>query len=307
MRIRHWFLIPVLCFYSTFVNAQGIDALAPAVRKFLRVNTAKIILAHVEIIDGTGAAPIADQNISIVGGKIAAITAGADRSPSNDTTILDLRGYCVMPGIVGMHNHLYYSAQPNLAADYTSEGPGISFEMTFSAPRLYLANGVTTIRTAGSIDPYAELKLKRSIESGGAPGPHIDVTGPYLNGASSYPNLNGPEEARQTVAYWADRGVTSFKAYTEITRDELSAAVKEAHKRGLKVTGHLCSVTYMEAVERGIDNLEHGFFVNTGLDAEKKPDTCSASGGDDTLERMTPGSPEAERLVATLISHHVAV
>ena len=130
MRIRHWFLIPVLCFYSTFVNAQGIDALAPAVRKFLRVNTAKIILAHVEIIDGTGAAPIADQNISIVGGKIAAITAGADRSPSNDTTILDLRGYSVMPGIVGMHNHLYYSAQPNLAADYTSEGPGISFEMT---------------------------------------------------------------------------------------------------------------------------------------------------------------------------------
>src|SRR5205807_6429935 len=128
---------------------------------------------------------------------------------------------------------------------------------------------------------------------------------PYLNGASSYPNLNGPEEARQTVAYWADRGVTSFKAYTEITRDELRAAVKEAHKRGLKVTGHLCSVTYMEAVERGIDNLEHGFFVNTALDPDKKPDTCSQSSGDYTLEHMS--SADAGRLIATLVRHHVAI
>src|SRR5207237_10382337 len=111
----------------------------------------------------------------------------------------------------------------------------------------------------------------------------------------------------QTVAFWADRGVTSFKAYKHITREELSAAVKEAHKRGLKVTGHLCSVTYEEAVEIGIDNLEHGFFVNTALDPDKKPDTCTASGGDSTLERMIPGSAEAKRLLATLVQHHVAV
>jgi imidazolonepropionase-like amidohydrolase len=87
----------------------------------------------------------------------------------------------------------------------------------------------------------------------------------------------------------------------------MAAVIKEAHKRGLKVTGHLCSVTYPEAVELGIDNLEHGFFVNTELDPDKKPDTCSASGGDYTLEHMTPGSAEADRLIATLIKHHVAI
>jgi imidazolonepropionase-like amidohydrolase len=308
--MRNWLLL--LCLASWPVAAQRINALGPQVRKYVSVSTPRVILEHVLVIDGTGAAPIPDQNIFIEGGKITAISPGADQPPSDGTTIMNLRGYAVMPGIVGMHDHLFYLARPNLAADYSSESPSLFVQMTYSAPRLFLANGVTTARTAGSVDPYTDLRLKQAIESGVLPGPHLDVTGPYLEGASSNPNLqihqlSGPEDARQTVAYWADRGVTSFKAYAHITRDELSAAVKEAHRRGLKVTGHLCSVTYTEAAEIGIDNLEHGFFVNTALDPDKKPDTCSASGGDYTLEHMTPGSPDAERLIATLISHHVAI
>jgi hypothetical protein len=109
------------------------------------------------------------------------------------------------------------------------------------------------------------------------------------------------------VAFWADHGVTSVKAYQDITREELRAAIQEAHKRGIKVTGHLCSITYDEAIALGIDNLEHGFFVNTALDPDKKPDTCSTSRGDSTLMRMTPGRPEADRLIASLIAHHVAI
>ena len=115
--------------------------------------------------------------------------------------------------------------------------------MTFSAPRLYLASGVTTMRTTGSVETYADLNLKRDIDAGKLPGPHLDVTGPYLEGAESYfiqmPHLTGPDDARQTVEYWADRGVTSFKAYMNITRAELKAAIDAAHKRGIKVTGHL--------------------------------------------------------------------
>ena len=298
MRMRNWLVLAALS-YSGVAGAQRIDDLGPEVRKLLRVSTPRVILEHVEIIDGTGAAPIPDRNIAIEGGKIVAISAGADRSPSDGTTILDLRGHSVMPGIVGMHNHLYMLARPNLEPDGSFDSPGLSLEMTFSAPRMYLANGVTTMRTTGSYDPYADLKLKRAIENGTRPGPHLDVTGPYLE------MLTGPEDARQTVAFWADRGVTSFKAYKHITREELSAAVKEAHKRGLKVTGHLCSVTYEEAVEIGIDNLEHGFFVNTALDPDKKPDTCTDSDGDFTLEHIS--SAEAGRLIATLVRHHVAI
>jgi imidazolonepropionase-like amidohydrolase len=305
---------PLLVFLSlaghtpAHVLAQRIETLGPAVRKYVSVGTPRVILEHVEIIDGTGAAPVPDRNVTIEGGKITAISPGADVTVSEGTTVLDLKGHSVMPGIVGMHNHLFCFVRPNLTADGGTEG-FFPAEMVFSAPRLYLANGVTTMRTTGSVNPYAQLKLKQDVEGGIVPGPHMDVTGPYLNGADnslSY-GLRGPEDARQTVAFWADHGVTSFKAYKDITREELSAAVKEAHKRGLKVTGHLCSVTYEEAAEIGIDDLEHGFFENTALDPEKKPDKCRDTAGDYSLEHMTPGSPEASRLIATLIRHHVAI
>src|SRR5580704_8896144 len=85
-------------------DAQGVDSLAPQVRKYVSVSAPKVILEHVQIIDGTGAAPNPDQNIYIAGGKITATSAGTDHSPSDDTTILDLRGYTVMPGMVGMHS-----------------------------------------------------------------------------------------------------------------------------------------------------------------------------------------------------------
>lgn len=294
------------------VDAQTIEALGPPVKKYVSVSTPKIVLEHVEVIDGTGAAPVADRNITIEGGKVTAMTEGRDVPAGDGATVLDLRGRAVLPGIVGMHDHLFFNAFPNAAAGFTYDGPLLPIEMTYSAPRLYLANGVTTMRTTGSISPYADLRLKQAIEGGTAPGPHLDVTGPYLQGAGPNPGmrnwiLTGPDDARQTVAFWADRGVTSFKAYNQITREELRAAVAEVHKRGLKITGHLCSVTYEEAVEDGIDNLEHGFSVNTGSDPDKKPDTCSASGGDATLEHMTPDSPEAKRLIALLVRRHVAV
>ena len=182
----HWApllgLASLLCAHAA--EAQRAEALGPEVRKYLRVSTPKVILEHVQIIDGTGAAPIPDQNISIVGGKITAITPGADESPGDGTTILNLRGYSVMPGIVGMHDHLFYFARPNLGADSSFDGPALFVQMSFSAPRLYLANGVTTTRTVGSIDPYTDLRLKQAIEKGLLPGPHLDVTGPYLEGAA---------------------------------------------------------------------------------------------------------------------------
>jgi hypothetical protein len=183
--------------------------------------------------------------------------------------------------------------------------------MPFSAPRLYLAAGVTTARTTGSVEPYADLNLKHAIDAGELIGPHLDVTGPYLEGATSpfiqMHHLSSPDEARQMVNYWADRGATSFKAYMNITRAELKAAIEAAHKRKLKVTGHLCAVTYAEAAELGIDDLEHGFYVNTQLDPDKKPDLCPATSGGPTLEKMVPGGPEATALIATLVKHHVAI
>lgn len=299
-----------LCCFGGSLAGQSSE-LSKEVKQYVKVDTPKVVLAHVRVIDGTGAPAVEDQNVVIEGGKIAAVATGADVDASAGITVVGLRGYSVMPGLVGMHNHLFYIAQPNLTADWKSDPPLLLPEMMFSAPRLYLAGGVTTMRTTGSIEPYADLNLKRDIDAGKLPGPHIDVTGPYLEGVTSYfiqmPHLRNSDDARETVNFWADRGATSFKAYMNITRDELRAAIEAAHKRGIKVTGHLCSVTYPEAAELGIDDLEHGFYVNTQLDPDKKPDVCSESAGEYTLEHMTPESAEAKSLIAMLVRHHVAI
>ena len=285
--------------------------LSKAVQAFVRVDSSTVVLSHVRVIDGTGAPAIEDRNVVIASGKISAIQPGADVTEVSGTTVLNLRVYTVMPGIVGMHNHLFYIARPNLNSQRKYDQPVVAPQMTFSAPRLYLAGGVTTMRTTGSMETYADLNLKRDIDAGKLPGPHLDVTGPYLEGAECYfiqmPHLTGPEDTRQLEEYWADHGVTSFKAYMNITRAELKAAIDAAHRRGIKVTGHLCSVTYKEAAELGIDDLEHGFFVNTQLDPGKKPDVCSESAGEYTLEHMAPESAEAKDLIDTLIKHHVAI
>jgi len=300
----------LFCLAALPLHAQTPE-LSKTVKEFVRVAGPRVVLTHVRVIDGAGGPIVEDQNVVIENGKIAAIEKGADVAGGATGTALDLRGYTVMPGIVGMHNHLFYIVRPNLNAQRHSDDPVLVPQMTFSAPRLYLAGGVTTMRTTGSVEPYADLNLKKEIDAGKLPGPHIDVTGPYLEGATSYfiqmPHLKNAEDARQLVEYWAGQGVTSFKAYMNITRDELKAAIEAAHKHGIKVTGHLCSVTYLEAAELGIDDLEHGFYVNTQLDPGKKPDACTESAGEYTLEHMEAGGAEAKELMATLVKHHVAV
>src|SRR5271157_1646877 len=278
-RSRLHVLLALLVLSAVALNAQPPLTLSPLTQKYIRVNSPRVVLGHARVIDGTGKPAVDDQNAVIERGKIVAVQPGLDVASSNGVTVLDLRGYTVIPGIVGMHNHLYHIARPNLQANGDWEDPLLVPQMTFSSPRLYLAAGVTTMRTTGSVETYADLNLKKMIDSGLVPGPHIDVTGPYLEGPNPYlfmqmHQLDSPEDARRLVDYWADQGVTSFKAYMDITRDQLKTAIDEAHKRGLKITGHLCSVTYPEAAALGIDDLEHGFFVNTQLDPDKHPDQC---------------------------------
>ncbi len=282
-----------------------------SVQPYVRVS-GEVALRHVRVIDGTGGPAREDQMVVLRDGRIVSVgPAGRDAILPPSVQVLDMTGRTVLPGLVGMHDHMYYIARPNMDAAGHSEPPLMVPQMTFSSPRLYLAAGVTTMRTTGSVEPYVDLNVKSLIDSGGMVGPHMDVTGPYLEGSGSafiqMHGLKDAADATRTVAYWADLGATSFKAYMNITRAELGAAIAEAHKRGLKLTGHLCSVTYPEAVALGIDDLEHGFFVNTELDPGKQPDKCSDSTGNATLLAMTPDSPEAAALIKLLVDHHVAL
>jgi imidazolonepropionase-like amidohydrolase len=307
-----WLLAGVSAQAAPFAATILPTPVAPGARMqpYVKVAAGKVALTHVRVIDGTGAAARNDMTVVLDGANIVAVQPAATALPAG-VKALDMTGRTVMPGLVGMHDHMYYTARPDADADGHSEPPSVLPQMTFSAPRLYLAAGVTTLRTTGSVETYADLNVKKQIDAGVLIGPHMDVTGPYLEGPGSgfiqMHQLRDVAETRRFVAFWADQGVTSFKAYMNITRDQLGAAIEEAHKLGLKVTGHLCSVTYPEAAALGIDNLEHGFFVNTQNDPGKQPDKCSAGVGNPTLAAMKAGSPEATALIDTLVKAKVAI
>lgn len=244
---------------------QARPTLSQTTRRFVSVDAPVVALTNVRVVDGTGAPPREGQTIVIQDGKIAAVGPSASVRPPQGAQVMDLQGHTVIPGIVGLHDHTFYTTSAR------------SIQNSTSAPRLYLASGVTTIRTTGSMSPYAELNLKKAIDAGQAPGPFMYVTGPYITGpgGGGMASVLTPEEARRLVAYWAEEGVSWLKFYTTIDRASMRAAIDEAHKRGVKTTGHLCSVSFREAVALGIDNLEHGLFVNTDYDPEKRPDQCA--------------------------------
>jgi len=217
---------------------------------FVTVNAPVFVLNHVRVIDGTGATAREDQAVVIENGKIQSIGTSASLQAPPHAQLLDRSGYTVIPGLVGMHNHLYYNSSYSVQVGASGElgEPGFVIATApFSAPRLYLAAGITTMRTTGSIAPYADLKVKQRIDAKLMPGPSIDVTAPYLEGPptryAAMHELTGPEDARRLVDYWVAEGATSFKAYMNISRDELAAAIQQAHAHKLKLTGHLCSVT----------------------------------------------------------------
>ena len=280
--------------------------LSETVKEFVRVADPVVALEHVRVIDGTGAVPAEDQTLVIEGGRIQAV--GPSRATKASAKALDLQGYTVVPGFVGMHDHMFYPS-----TDIPGRGvPPVYTELAYSAPRLYLAGGVTSLRTTGSIEPYTDLSVKKLIDGGLAPGPKIHVTGPYLEGVGSYtPNIHelaGPDDARRTVEYWADEGATSFKAYMHITRAELSAIIEAAHRRGLKVTGHLCSIGFREAAALGIDDLEHGLLVDTEFVRGKKADVCPpGADSTETLQSLDVESQPVQEMIRDLVAHHVAV
>jgi imidazolonepropionase-like amidohydrolase len=277
--------------------------LSADVQPFVKIKGPLVALAHVRVIDGTGGPAREDQTVLINKDKIQSIGDASSVSVPKDAQLLDLKGYTVMPGMVGMHEHMFY---PTWGANFA--------EMGFSFPRLYLAAGVITVRTGGSIEPYSDLGLKKDIDAAKSPGPKMHVTGPYLEGEGTWAYqlhpLNGPEDATRTVNYWLDEGVDNFKAYMFITPDELSAAITAAHKRGAKVTGHLCSIGFRQAAQAGIDDLEHGLLVDTEFFPWKKANICPADKGDDEnpfYAKLDIQTGPVHDMILDLVQHRVAV
>ena len=283
---------------ALFAWAQAPNPNARA--NFVKIDAPLVVLTHVRVIDGTGAAARENQTLVIRGGNIESVGDDASIVLPPNAMILDLAGRTVVPGLVMMHEHLYYTT-----------GPGVYGQLGASFSRLYLAGGVTTMRTGGNVNGIMDINLARRIASGELAGPSIDATAPYVNGPNTFFQMHAvktADEARRHVAYWAGQGATSVKAYMQISREALKAAIDEAHARRMKVTGHLCSVTYAEAADLGIDNLEHGFFAATDFVVDKRPDVCPGQGsGQEAVAALDEQSPAFQSLIKKLIDRHVAL
>jgi imidazolonepropionase-like amidohydrolase len=273
---------------------------------YVKEQSATLVLDHVRVIDGTGAAPAEDQSIVIQEGKISYVGPRTKQPLIQGAKVLDLSGRTVLPGLVGMHEHLFMPS-PSPSQKH------LLVEQSTLFPLMYLAAGVTTIRTAGSVAPERDLTVKQKIDQGTAVGPDMFLTAPYLEGEPpTFPEMHGlanADEARRAVDEWAARGMTSFKAYTNITSEELREAVKAAHSHGLKITGHLCSVSFREAADLGIDNLEHGLLTDTEFYSKKQANVCPDFRFylSEYNTQLVIDSTAVQDAIRYLIAHHVAV
>lgn len=281
--------------------AQRAAEFSAQVRQFVAHDAAVIAVENVRVIDGTGGAARDAQTILIRDGRIDRIDA--DIQIPTDAERIDGAGMTALPGLVMMHEHLFYRTE--------EAGVVVYDDLPIVFPRLYLALGATTIRTAGSVEPVHDLQIARRIASGELVGPDVVVTGPYLEGPGSFMTqaepIDTPEKARRIVSFWSDLGAQSFKSYMFISRASLGAAIDEAHARGRTVTGHLCSVTWSEAIDLGIDNLEHGFIGATDFVGNKQPDRCPMVNYPAYIAGIDVNGREAQALIDKLVRNDVAV
>jgi imidazolonepropionase-like amidohydrolase len=290
----------VVCSFSVLAQSQR---LAQSVSKYIKDSATVIALVDATVIDGTGHPSKNHQTVIINNGIISQLGRAGDVKIPPEAEVMNCSGKTIIPGMVMLHEHFYYTM---MLGDYFNLA-----EMPFSFPRMYLAGGATTIRTGGSIEPQTDIAIKRLIDEGNLIGPDIDVTAPYIERKGwdipTMFEIKDSAEAAAMVNFWADRGCTSFKMYVHATKEDMMAVAREAHKRKLKVTGHLGTITYREAAELGIDDLEHGFFVSADFDHARKGSEYNTERETKALEDLDINSTEMKSLFRLLINKNVAV
>lgn len=262
-------------------------------KKYIKFNFKILAFTNSTVVDGTGNEIKYNQTIIIEDGVFSAVGNGDEIKIPKNAEVIDLKGKTVIPGIVGMHNHLHIPQFPDVGE---------------IAAKLYLASGITTIQTCGAASPYKELELSKNIASGKKLGPDIIPSAPFITGIGGNPNMIIPRNEthlRDTIQHWLNQGVNWFKVYRNISTDDLKIVIDEAHKNNAKVRGHLCSVTFEEASKWGIDGIEHGLNSTSDFRTNKEFGVCG--GGREYMDEIIIGSKEVKELHKLMIDNKVVL
>ena len=293
------FSIFVSCHF--ILSAQGFsDKIEP----FLSLNEPVYALKGVTLFDGTGLAAQYHVTVVVREGIVENVGLQNQIIIPEDAFIIEGNNKTLIPGFVMLHEHIFYTKA------FEDEFNIVNMTNTF--PRMYLAGGVTTMRTAGSVSPHTDLNIEKLIREGKMIGPKMDVTGPFIErennfGIPQLPILPEDQVAGASIDYWAEQGCTSFKVYMHISREDLRQVVEKAHARNLKVTGHLCSISYEEAADIGIDNLEHGFMTSSDFVENRSTDYCDYFNMMSSLADLDADDPKMEKLMRKLIEKGVTI
>lgn len=262
-----------------------------SLKKYIAFDQKQIALTNATVVDGTGGAIKTGQTIIIAHGYIKDIGDKEEVRIPAGSTIIEAKGKTIIPGIVGVHNHLHI--------------PGFPF-IGDVATKLYLASGVTTIQTCGAALPDREIAIANRIAKGEQLGPDVITSGPYFTGEGGNASMIIPrneQHIRDTMQYWIKRGVSWFKVYRHTKPEDLKIILDEAHRNNCKVTGHFCSITFEEAIRLGIDGIEHG--LNSASDFRTGKEDGMCNGGRAYMDELIISSPEVKKLHRLMIEHGV--
>ena len=186
----------------------------------------------------------------------------------------------------------------------TAKGIVNAFE---SYPALYLAGGVTSVRSPGDLDPDGMYWLKAATARGAVAGPRVFMGGHYIDNSPSqigwFTPVRSPAEVTERIAQWKDR-IDVVKFYTSTTEAQMQAGIAAAKAAGLPTTAHLGTITATRAIDMGIEGLEHGIYAMPELGAPKFPpskvDGCPLGDLDVSGRLVTD-------LIGTIVKSRVAI
>jgi imidazolonepropionase-like amidohydrolase len=268
-------------------GADGMAALADISKGISGSHAETLAIVGGTLIDGTGAAPLADAALVVRAGRIIAAGPRSKVKIPKDATLVDAKGKFILPGLWDMHAH---------------------FEQVEWGP-IYLAAGVTTVRDCGNELEFITA-VRDAIAQGRGLGPRlllagvVDGTGPLALGVERVDTL---EQARSWVDRYHDAGFQQMKIYSSVKLEELKAVTDEAHHLGMTVTGHVPEgLTAFQAVEAGQDQINHISYI-ADIMHSPLPESATRADRRNAIINIDLNSPESQKALAFLKDHHTVV